>query len=91
MITSLGEAVARRGTASAAALRGPRDARLDPAFTLELQQLLAHCLAGELKFIRELGDRRRTLTFKGEQDRATTIGELINGNNGRTLLVKLQA
>ena len=82
MITRFGEAVARRGTAGAAALRGSRDARLDPAFALKLQQLLAHSLARELKFIGELGDGRRTLALEGEQDRATAVGELVNGNDG---------
>jgi hypothetical protein len=57
MIACLGQDVARRWTSGPAALRWARHARLDPAFTLELEQLLPNSLARELELVGELRDR----------------------------------
>src|SRR4051794_1786344 len=82
MVAGLGEVVARRRASRASALVTPRDARLDPAFALELQKLLPHRFARELQLIGELCDRGWPLSLECEQNGPAAVGKLVYGNDG---------
>jgi hypothetical protein len=47
-----------------------------------LQQLLTHGLARELQEVGELRDGGRTLRFQRDENRAATIGQLVDGDDG---------
>ena len=81
MIARLSEAVTR-GRPSGPTIRTARHLSHDPAFPLQLKQLLPDRFAGELKFIRQMGDRGGSLPLQGGQNRASTRGQLINSNHG---------
>jgi hypothetical protein len=44
--------------------------------------LLPNRFAGELKSIRQMGDRGGSLPLQGGQNRAPTLGQLINSDDG---------
>jgi hypothetical protein len=52
---------------------------------LQLQQLLADCLTGELECIGKLGDGGGPLTLQRQKDRAPAVGKLFNGDDGGLL------
>ncbi len=81
MIARLGEAVARRWTTCAAALRRSRHLRLDPTLSLQLKKLLPHGFAGELQFVGELRDGGGSLLLQREQDCPPAIGKLVYGKD----------
>jgi hypothetical protein len=49
---------------------------------LQLKQLLPDRFAGELKFVRQMGDRGGSLPLQSDQNRAATLGQLINSDDG---------
>ena len=73
MIARLGQAVARRRAACAPAIARPRDSRLEPAFALQLQELLPHRFARQLQLLSELCNRRRALALERDENRAATV------------------
>jgi hypothetical protein len=51
-----------------------------------LQQLLTHRLAGELQQIGQLRDGGWALRLQRDEDRAATIGQLVDGDDGEPSL-----
>jgi hypothetical protein len=50
---------------------------------LQLKQLLPDRFAGQMKFTRQMGDRGGSLPLQSDQNRAATLGQLINSNDGQ--------
>ena len=82
MIAGFGEAVARRRPAGAPALLAARDPRLHPSLALQLQQLLPHRFAGQRQQLGELRDGGGPLGLERDENRAATIGQLVDGDDG---------
>lgn len=83
VVAGLGEGVSRGRTAGAAPLvRAAVDLGVDPAVALELEELLADGLAGELEEIRQLGDGGRPLLLERDEDGPPAVGKLVDGKDG---------
>jgi hypothetical protein len=81
MLAGVGETVDRGGAAGAAADGLAIDHRLDPSLALQLQELLAHGLAGEGEWRGELRDGGGAALLQREDDGAAAVGQLLEREN----------
>ncbi|HEX7829706.1 MAG TPA: hypothetical protein VF787_08620 [Thermoanaerobaculia bacterium] len=87
VIAGFGEAVARGRAAGASANRITIDGGVDPPFALQLQKLLANGFAGQSEIGGELRDGRGSVPFQCGDDRAATVGEVVECENAGSLRV----
>jgi hypothetical protein len=81
MLAGVGEVVDRGRAAGAAADGVVIDRGLDPTLSLQLQELLAHGLAGQSEQRGELGDGGGAALFQRHDDGAAAVGQLFEREN----------